>query len=98
MNVRLIRAGRGSLRVTSQLSHGRCIFTCKNRRRYSRERALSSLPALRVQIPQVLCKFYLFNSYLLYLDILLVKCNTFFFVFSGVIRPMRVNKSYLYTL
>ena len=29
------------------------IFTCKIWLRYSRERALSSLPALRVQIPQV---------------------------------------------
>ena len=31
------------------------VFTCKNQRRYSRERALQSLPALRVQIPQVSC-------------------------------------------
>ena len=40
-------------RSRRELSNDYLLFTCKMWLRYSREPALSSLPALRVQIPQV---------------------------------------------
>ena len=40
-------------RSRQEFSNEYLVFTCKSWHRYSRERALSSLPALRVQIPKV---------------------------------------------